>query len=121
MTVTLLQEKVDEVLPECMIWKSRVKASRKQLQSLAGKLNRPAKCIRPANRFSNRILAAIRVSPPPGYHVFNKDLLLDLEWFHKFAIAFNSVQLLPAAHFPRGKSGFSNVALPCKEEMLILW
>ena len=39
MMVTLLQEKVVEVLSECAKWKSSTKASRKQLQTLVGKLN----------------------------------------------------------------------------------
>ena len=80
MTSTLLQEKVVEVLSECAAWKSRAKASHRQLQSLAGKLNHLSKYIRPI-----------------GSHVFNSDLLLDLEWFPKFASTFNGIQLLPAA------------------------
>ena len=58
MTVSLLKEKVAEVVQECVVWKSRSKASRKQLQSLAGKLQHLSKCISPATRFTNRY-------PPP--------------------------------------------------------
>ena len=96
MTVTLPQDKID-VLLECNSWKNKTKTSRKQLQSLAGKQNHLAKCIRPAVRFSNRVLAANRASPPVGYHSFNKELLLDLEWFQKFTSSHNGIQLLPPA------------------------
>ena len=94
MTLTLPEKKMVEILLECAKWKSKSKTSRKQLQSLAGKLNHLAKCIKPAVRFSNRVLAAIRAAPPVGCHTFN---LLDLEWFQKFASTYNGVQLLPSA------------------------
>ena len=38
MMVTLPQEKSDEVVDDCKGWKEKETASRKQIQSLAGKL-----------------------------------------------------------------------------------
>ena len=77
MTVTLPADKFMEVLEECLEWKKKSSASRKQLQRLAGKLHHLSKCIKPAVRFTNRVLAAIRASPFKGQHKLDVDLLLD--------------------------------------------
>ena len=71
MTVTLPQEKLDEVLDECMVCKEKETASRKQIQNLADKLQHVAKCVKPVTRFMNRVLSALRASPPMGPHVFS--------------------------------------------------
>ena len=95
MTVTLPADKIAEVLLECSAWRKKSHASRKQLQSLAGKLHHLSKCIKPATRFTNRVLAAIRASPFSGQHAFSPELHLDLAWFEKFAASYNGIQLLP--------------------------
>ena len=60
-------------------------ASRKQLQILAGKLQHVVKCVKPTHIFMNRILATIRAVLPVGKHLFDLEVLLDVEWFLKFA------------------------------------
>ena len=95
MSVTLPIDKVKEVLNECVLWKTKTSPSKHQLQSIAGKLNHLLKSIKPARRFTNRLLSAVRASPQFGQHNFNKDILLDLAWFEKFALDYNGVQLLP--------------------------
>ena len=62
-TVSLPQEKVVEVLEDCKQWRTKTRASSKQIQSLAGKLQHLAKCMRPAARFLSRILAALWTTP----------------------------------------------------------
>ena len=83
MSVTLRLAKVTEILEECALWKHKSTASKKQLQSIAGKLNHLSKSIKPARRFVNRLLSAVRTVPLLGQHKFNRDVLLDLAWFEK--------------------------------------
>lgn len=95
MTVTLPEDKLEEILSECRDWQARTSATRKQLQSIAGKLQHVAKCVKPARVFMNRILAAIRAAPYRGRHPFPLEVLSDLEWFLRFAASFNRIVLLP--------------------------
>ena len=85
------------MLNECELWFNRKTTSRKQLQSFAGILHHLSKCIKPALRFTNRVLQAMRLTPFKGQHKFDKNLLLDLMWFIKFAKLYNGIQLLPTA------------------------
>ena len=62
-SVTVPQDKLVEVVTECEAWKLKKTASRRQLQSIAGKLQHIAKCVKPARRLTNHILAAIRFAP----------------------------------------------------------
>ena len=100
MVVNLPHDKVEEVLNECRVWKGKSSASRKQIQSLAGKLQHLAKCVKPATRFMNRVLCALRASPPTGQHPFSPSLLKDLDWFIQITADLNKVVLLPSAPPP---------------------
>ena len=51
----LPDEKLNEVISESRQWKGKKTASRKQLQSLAWKLQNITKCIKPAARFNNSL------------------------------------------------------------------
>ena len=68
MSVTLPVEKVSEVLVECKAWEKKSLASKKQLQNLAGRLQRMSKCIKLATQFFNRVLAALSAAPITGLH-----------------------------------------------------
>ena len=96
MSITLPKDKLSEVIDDCKQWAGKKTASRKQIQSLTGTLQHITKCIKPAARFTNRVLAVLRATSYKGQHSFDKDLLLDLSWFEKFAHKYNGVQLLPS-------------------------
>ena len=68
MSITLPKDKLNEVIDDCKQWAHKKTASRKQIQSLAGKLQHVTKCIKPAARFTNRILAVLRETPYKGQH-----------------------------------------------------
>ena len=63
MTLTVPKPKLRDILKECSDWILKKAATKKQVQSLAGKLNHISKCVRPARKFIGRILASIRVRP----------------------------------------------------------
>ena len=60
-------------------WSPKFNASRRQLQSLAKKLQHLPKCIKPASRFTNRVLATLRATPIVGQHAFDPNVLKDRE------------------------------------------
>ena len=63
MRVTIPQEKLDDTLAEFHTWTQWKKASRKDVQRLAGRLNHIAECVIPASRrFMARIFTALRAA-----------------------------------------------------------
>ena len=81
MSITIPHEKLTEILEECKVWSSRTSAMKKQLQSIAGKLQHIAKCVRPGRSFVNRVLAAVRTSLSVGSQPFEVEVLQDLGLF----------------------------------------
>ena len=79
MSVTVSIAKFQEVVDECKLWSKKTKAMHKQFQFLAGKLKHLLRAIKLSVRFSNRVLAALKATPFLGSHVFNPELLQDLE------------------------------------------
>ena len=85
------QTKLDEILLESEKWSTFTKATKKQLQSLVGKLKHIGTCI----PFFARILSELRLAPTSGYHEFSKNLLKDISWFCNSARRYNGARLLP--------------------------
>ena len=95
MSIEIPKEKLKDTLEEAKLWYTYKKASRKQLQSIVGKLKHISKCVPHADRFFSRILQQLRNTPQYGKHDFNTDLLQDIKWFENFASLYNGVYLLP--------------------------
>ena len=94
MRVEIPTEKLSEVLDECELWPIGRKASRKELQRLVGRLQHVAKCVRPARRFMNRILSALRRAPFMGRHKVPDEMAMDIKWFGQYAEAANGRVLI---------------------------
>ena len=65
-SVTIPKEKLAEIVDLSRAWTYRKRASRRDLQVLAGKLMHVSQCILPARRFLSRVLAALRGAPITG-------------------------------------------------------
>ena len=59
LTISVPQEKLDELPIQSNAWLHKEYATQQQIQSLAGKLNHISLCVRPARRFMSRILEAV--------------------------------------------------------------
>ena len=68
--------------------------SRKNLQSVLGRLLYVAKCIRPARLFVSRLLEQLRGAKRPHINI-NSSMRADLEWFRDFAMVWNGVAVFP--------------------------
>ena len=67
--------------------------SRKQLQSVIGKLLHITKCVRPGRLFVSHLLDKLRGSP--RYYINTKaEVRADLEWFQAFARCWNGVSFM---------------------------
>ena len=117
MEVTIPPEKLSDVILITQSWETKDRATRKDLQSLAGKLNHIAQCVLPARRFMSRILALLRSVPRRGTVAVDAGLRRDLAWFSKYAKCCNGRLLIqrdmPSTEIqcdacPTGAGGFSS-------------
>ena len=89
MSITIPQQKLDDLLHEAHLWMDRTHATRQQIQSLAGRLNHVSLCIRPARRFMGRILATLRAAKDELAVPIDAEFKKDVRWFCEFARATN--------------------------------
>ena len=94
MRLTIPDSKLREIQALTADWNHKLRASKRELQSLAGKLNHVAQCITPAKKFMARILTTLRACPPHGTIATDAGLRADVRWFNQFAAASNGVCLL---------------------------
>ena len=116
MVITLPRDKLKEIQDLAADWFSRDRASRKDFQKLAGKLNHVSQCVIPARKFMARILRALRAAPLRGSAPLDEDVRRDVAWFVHYAALCNGRLLLsphrPVYHIqcdacPSGGGGFS--------------
>ena len=82
MTISIAPEWVDEIQAELDTWHNRVKMSRKQLESLIGKLQFASQVIRAGCVFLACLLDELRGSPKLGSFPVPTHILQDLKWWH---------------------------------------
>ena len=85
MEISIPKEKLDEVIKETDAWADKVRATKQQLQSLAGKLNFISSCVRPARRFMTRILDTLRAAHAATSVNITDDFRKDVAWFGTYA------------------------------------
>ena len=85
MEVTIPESKLQEIIHLADEWTEKPRATRREYQSIAGKLNHIALCVIPARRFMARILTALRATPLHGWIPLPMDVRLDIAWFARYA------------------------------------
>lgn len=88
-TLRIPDDKLATINNICLAWAKKSKATRTQLQSLAGSLLYIHKCVKPARLFTNRVLATLRGSPEKGQVKLTDEFQKDIAWFNKFLTQFN--------------------------------
>ena len=119
LSISVPQEKLDDLLQETQVWFQRRFATKQQIQSLAGKLNHISLCVRPARRFMSRILEALRDIGDAARIQITQEFRLDVNWFCEYArLSNHRILLEPKLPFlnlecdacPQGGGGFSDTS-----------
>ena len=92
------KEKLDDAIGMVNKYLHRRAVTRKQLQSILGKLLHIAKCIKPARLFVARLLEALRGAPGIFINI-DSSMCSDLLWFRDFAVSWNGVSVF-TEHIP---------------------
>ena len=92
--VTIPQEKCLQILDMCRHFTTKKHVSRKQLQSLLGKLLYLHRCVPASRIFVNRLLNTLRQNARRV--TVSEDMQKDLSWFIQFLVKFNGKVMFPA-------------------------
>ena len=90
-TISIPQDKLQEIANLCKQWASKTYASKKDLQSLLGSLLYITKCIKPARYFLNRMLLLLRLNHNNNNILLTTEFFHDLAWFNTFLQSYNGV------------------------------
>ena len=100
MELRITEERLQEIrqlLPEWLHFKS---ATRRQLQSLVGKLQFVSKCVRPSRVFIARILAKLRGLKHNNHKVrLNSEFRKDIRWWLSFVSVYNGVSMIKTSEW----------------------
>ena len=94
MTVEISEDKMQEIKLELGSWLLRTKAKRREVESLIGKLQFMAKCIRSGRIFLGRLIQWIRTMNRKGAYTIPLEARKDIAWWGRCAQQFNGVAIL---------------------------
>ena len=92
-TVSIPQDKLQQVKNVVTEWKTKKVCSKKQLQSLLGLLLYIHKCVKPARCFLNRMLEVLRNAKNPQKIYLTPEFMRDIRWFSKFLPLYNGISM----------------------------
>ena len=101
MTMEVTPERLQQILDELKLWNSKKKfASKRKIQSLIGKLQFVAKCVRPGRLFISRMLEVLRsISHNNDKIRISQAFKADIFWWQRFMEQYNGVSVLGDLHF----------------------
>ena len=96
MTMEVTEERLLEIRSLLQSWLCYSSASVKQIQSLLGKLNFVAACVKPSRIFISRLLQWLRSinKSSASKHVIPEYVRKDLLWWHKFLPLYNGISMM---------------------------
>ena len=95
MTCKLPEKKLNELHALVENWLGRRSCTKRELQSVAGKLQHACKVVTPGRTFLWRIFELLRVATKPHHHIrLTGAVKADLYWWHTFLTDWNGVSLL---------------------------
>lgn len=95
MTMQVTPDRLVEIKKELDEWENAKRATRKEMQSIIGKLSFAAKCVRPGRLFLARMLNELRQSPETGYAELSGEFKKDIAWWNRVMPYFNGISLIP--------------------------
>ena len=110
-TMSIAQDKVDDIYTECLAVSKKTVLSKQAFQSLLGKLIYIQKCVKPSRIFINRILHLF----PSNSHLrkiqLTPDFHKDIQWFLEFLPSFNGVSYIHKPSIDDSQSLFLDACL----------
>ena len=105
--------KIEEIITELDTWLYKTSASRKEIESLVGKLQFAAKCVRMGRTFIVRLINWIRGLNRHEQHRIPLEARKDITWWRRFLQEYNGVSLMWLVKHPEPDTIVATDA--CKE------
>jgi hypothetical protein len=110
LTLSVTQERLEELKSLLDYWLELPLASRKDLQSIIGKLNFVAACVRQGRVFIARIINHMKSLPGIGKHPIPGAVRKDLLWWSIFLPGYNGVSMMAIEEWSRVDEVFASDA-----------
>ena len=94
MTMQISQQKMEDIKQELHTWLYKTTAQRREVESLIGKLQFLAKCIKPGRIFLSRLIQWIRGMDRKGNYPIPLEARKDIAWWSRCAHNFNGVSIM---------------------------
>ena len=94
MSIEVSQNRMDELLHLIGIWKRKQSYTKKQLQSLIGKLSFVTNCVRAGRIFISRLISQLSNFSDNGRAQIGDEILQDLQWWERFLPEYNGISIL---------------------------
>ena len=110
MTMEITPERLTEIRHLIRTWLKKENATLKQVQSLLGKLNFIAACVKPSRIFVSRLLIWLRsiYSSSEFDHLIPLSVKKDLIWWNRFLPLYNGVSLMEYENWSKPDAIFSS-------------
>lgn len=95
MVMEITPQRMKEIKAELIRWLRKDLATKRQVQSLIGKLNFCASVVRSGRLFFSRILTFMKTMTERGFHKISPEVQLDIKWWIRFMECFNGVSCIP--------------------------
>ena len=103
MILEMPEYKIKQTLGLVKSWLTKTSASKRELQSLLGKLFHISKCVKNARLFVGRMLTTLRQAPDSGHIKLDTEFKKDLKWFHIFLPQYNGISMMSLPALPSDK------------------
>ena len=110
MTMEITPERLTEIRHLIRTWLKKENATLKQVQSLLGKLNFIAACVKPSRIFVSRLLIWLRsiYSSSEFDHLIPLSVKKDLIWWNRFLPLYNGISLMEYENWSKPDAIFSS-------------
>ena len=93
-TMEISDQKIEEIKQELQTWLYKSKARRKEVESLVGKLQFVAKCVRAGRIFLSRLIQWIRTMDRCSHYSIPLEARKDIAWWARFICTYNGISLI---------------------------
>ena len=115
MTMEMPREKIEDTIKELSTWLFKTKATRKELESLVGRLQFMGKCIKPGRVFISRLVNWMKGLPRQGLHTIPLEARKDMAWWARYLQEYNGISIIWMHNNPKkNRLNSSNRCLPKK-------
>ena len=94
MTMEISEEKMKDIRTELQVWLTRTQANRREVESLIGKLQFMAKCIRAGRIFISRLINWIKGMERDRKYSIPQEARKDIVWWGRCAESHNGVSIM---------------------------